>query len=200
MSQIHPYAIERTTIGIMLYNPTNENMDMQYAGISIRMEPGEKQLFALKCASHLLNAFGQRGLTSLEYGADEGKVAEAARKRNEEFKKKQVVEYNQRNENRKQMGMGYLPPTEEVKKYAIELGLKLLEPYAVRDEERSEIAQAKAQNSELQAKLAAQANEMAELKAMMKELLEKKQEKKPESQLRVKKDGKWVKETTNPEQ
>ena len=203
MSKIHPYAMETTTLGIMLWNPTSDPIDdMQYAGISLRLEPGEKQLFAIKCATHLLNAFGQRGLTSLTYGADEEKVGAAARERNEEFKKKQVIEYNQRNESRKQMGMGYLPPTPTVKQYAIDLGLQLLEPYSVRDEERNAISQTAAENKELRDKLTAQANEMAELKTMMQQLLAKKEpeKKEPESQLRVKRDGKWVRETTNPEQ
>jgi hypothetical protein len=172
---------------------------MQYAGISIRLGPDEKQLFALKCASHLLNAFGQRGLTSLAYGADETAVGEAARERSKEFKKKQVIEYNQRNESRKQMGMGYLPPIQEVKKYAIELGLKLLEPYSVRDEERTAISQTAAENKELRDKVAAQATEMTELKEMMKQLLAK-EAPKEEAEKRKPGNPAWQKKTTNPEQ
>ena len=55
----NPFSIEMTTIGLTLFNPTNEQLDMQYAGISIGLKPGEKQTFAMKCATHLLNAFGQ---------------------------------------------------------------------------------------------------------------------------------------------
>ena len=138
---------------------------------------------------HLLNAFGQRGLTSLPYGGDEEKISKEAIQRNLAFKKKQVVEYNQRNENRKAMNLGFLPPTEEIKKYALELGLKLLEPYTVRDEERAGIAKASVENEDLKQKLEAQSKEMAELKEMMKQLMP--QEK---SEARVKRDGKWVKE------
>ena len=71
-----PFNIEMTTIGMVLWNPTDEDFDdMQYAGISISLKAGEKQAFAMKCATHLLNAFGQRGLTSLIYGADEERVS-----------------------------------------------------------------------------------------------------------------------------
>ena len=168
-----PFSIEMTTVGLTLFNPTNEFFEMQYAGISIGLAPGEKQTFAIKCATHLLNAYGQRGLTSLVYGADEESVGKKALQRNLDFKRKQVVEYNQRNESRKAMQLGYLPPTEELKKYALELGLKLLEPYSVRDEERAGISETKRENEVLKA-------EMAELKAMMKELLTTKQEPKPE--------------------
>jgi hypothetical protein len=167
-----PFGLESTTIGLTLWNPTNEDLEgMQYAGISIGLKAGEKQIFAIKCASHLLNAFGQRGLTSLTYGSDEETVGRAAIQRNREFKERQVVEYNQRNENRKAMQLGYLPPTETLKKYAIELGLKLLEPYTVRDEERAGISEGKKENEELKRKLTAQEKELSEMKELMKQVL-----------------------------
>ena len=181
-----PFGIEMQTVGMMLWNPTNETFDMQYAGISIAMEPGEKQIFAIKCATHLLNGYGQRGLTSLVYGADEEKVGADAKSRNLAFKKKQVVEYNQRNEHRKASGMGYLPPTEEVKKYALELGLKLLEPYTVRDEEREKISETANENAALKA-------EVAELKAMMQQFMASQSEPKQKTEVRRRVDGKWVK-------
>jgi len=160
-----PFGLEMTTIGLTLWNPTNEDLDgMQYAGISIGLKSGEKQIFAIKCATHLLNAFGQRGLTSLTYGSDEEAIGKAAIQRNLDFKTKQIVEYNQRNENRKAMNLGYLPPTETLKKYAIELGLKLLEPYQVRDEERAGISESKKENEALRA-------ELMELKETMKQFM-----------------------------
>ena len=189
-----PFGLESTTIGLTLWNPTSEDFEgMQYAGISIGLKAGEKQIFAIKCAAHLLNAFGQRGLTSLTYGSDEERVGKAAIQRNLDFKTKQVVDYNQRNENRKAMQLGYLPPTEILKKYALELGLKLLEPYTVRDEERAGITKATVENEELKKKLAAQETEMAEMKEMMKQLLLNQEAAKKPGPL-VKRDGKWVKE------
>ncbi len=170
---------------------------MQYAGISIGLEPGQKQMYHVKCAMHLLNAFGQRGLTSLPYGSDEEKIGKEAVQRNFDFKKKQVVEYNQRNESRKAMNLGYLPPTDKIKQYALELGLKLLEPYTVRDEERAGISDAKKENEELKKKLESQEKTMSEMKTMMEQLLAQKKEPEPEkeeSELRVRKAGKWVKE------
>jgi len=161
-----PFGLESTTIGLTLWNPTSEDFEgMQYAGISIGLKAGEKQIFAIKCAAHLLNAFGQRGLTSLTYGSDEEKVGKEAIQRNLDFKTKQVVDYNQRNENRKAMQLGYLPPTEILKKYALELGLKLLEPYTVRDEERAGISEGKKENEALRA-------ELAELRETMKQFIE----------------------------
>jgi hypothetical protein len=169
------FAIETSTIGMVLFNPTNEDMDMQYAGISLTLAAGTKQAYEISCARHLLNGFGPRGLTSLIFGADEAKVAAEAIQRNKDFKAKQVVDYNQRNEARKQMGLGYLPPTEHVKKYAIELGLELLEPYRVRNEERGEVADVRRENAELKAQMTALMSKFDTLMAMKKE-----QEEEPE--------------------
>lgn len=145
---------------IILYNPTNEEFPMQHAGISMTIKPDEKMEVQDACARHVLNAFGQRGLTQLTYGCNEEKVKKEAIARNLGFKKKQIVEYNQRNENRKMMGLNYLPPTTTMTEYAIELGLKLLEPFSMKDMERQNIIKAKEENDELR-------EEMAELKRMM---------------------------------
>ena len=170
-----PFSIEMTTVGLVLWNPTSEDLEMQYAGISIGLKANERQTFAIKCAMHLLNGFGQRGLTSLTHGCDEEKIGREAIQRNRDFKEKQVVEYNQRNENRKAMNLGFLPPTEQLKKYAIELGLKLLEPYTVRDEERAGITAAKQENETLK-------QEIAELREIMKKFMESKESAKDEEE------------------
>ncbi len=142
------------------------------------MFPEEKRLYEIACAKHLLNAFGQRGLTSLTYGCDEEKVKQDAIQRNHDFRLKQVVDYNQRNETRKMMNLGYLPPTPYIKQCAMDLGIRLLEPYNVREEERAGISDAKKENEALKA-------EMSELKAMMKQLMESKQPGKSEPRLEV---------------
>src|SRR5574343_69684 len=182
-----PFQVQMANIGTVLYNPTNEDLDMQYAGISLKLKPGEKEMFNNKCANHLLNSFGQRGLSALHYGCDEEKIKEDGIKRNMDFKKRMVVNYNQTNENRKHQNLGYHPPTEEIQKYAIELGLKLFEPYSVRDAEREAISQTSIENEKLK-------NEVAELKEMVKQLLEQKSEPVQKSELRVRKDGKLVKD------
>jgi hypothetical protein len=183
-------TIEPISGGKIVWNPSNEDFDCQYAGISFTIKAGEKRELDGNCAGAILNSFGARGLTSLKYGdeVNEAKIGADAISRNKEFKTKQVIVYNQQNENRKHMNLGYLPPTSKIKEYAIELGLKLLEPYAVRDEERAGISETKRENESLK-------TEMAELKAMMRQLMDKQEPEKP-SELRVKRDGKWVKEGT----
>jgi len=150
---------------IVLYNPTNEEFEMQFAGVSMSMKADTKMEVEDACGRHVLNSMGQRGLTQLSYGCDEEKIKREALKRNKSFKKKQIIEYNQKNENRKMMGMNYLPPTSKVTEYAIELGLKLLEPFSMKDEERSEISKTKDENASLRA-------EMDEMRKMMQTLLD----------------------------
>ena len=104
---------------------------MQYAGRSFTLASGEKEEVNEACANHLLNSFGQRGLTFLKYGDDEQDVGDKAKERNKEFKKRQVQIYNQTNEQRKLTRLGYLPPSQKLKEYALELGVELIEPYTI---------------------------------------------------------------------
>ncbi len=138
---------------ITLYNPTDESFVMQHAGISMTLKSGKKMEVEDACGKHLLNSHSTRGLCQLTYGCDEEKIRKDGVERNREFKKRHVVTYNQRNENRKQMGLPYQPPTKEVRQYAIDLGLELLEPFAVRDTEREAISAEKRKNEELQQKV-----------------------------------------------
>lgn len=117
-------------VGMVIFNPTNEDFDMQYAGVSFTLKPGQKQNLAANAANHVLNAFGPRGLCYLAYGANEEEVAAKGRKRNEDFKRKTVMDFNVTNEARKNMNLGYISPTGIIKKYAEELGIELTMPFA----------------------------------------------------------------------
>ena len=166
-------SLAPTGAGMVIWNPSNEDIDMQYAGVSFTLKSGEKRDFDVNVANYIINSFGVRGLTPLKYGDEpnEKKLGDDGIARNMEFKKRQITLYNQQNENRKHMNLGYQPPSEILKRYAIELGLKLLEPFTVRDEERAAISKSSIENEELKQKLAVQEKEMAELKDMMKQFM-----------------------------
>lgn len=152
---------------------------MKYGGRSASLGPNEKVSGVSEaCKNHLVNEFGQRGLVALGY-SDSGKedeIGAKAREINLQFKKRQVRVYNETNEQRKLSRLGYLPPPKKVKEYAVELGIELLEPYTLKDEEKAAIAKTSVENEVLKQKLAAQQTEMDELKKMMKQLLEAKDE------------------------
>lgn len=140
---------------ITLWNPTDETFEMQFEGRMYRLEPEGKVKVSEPCGKHLLTGFGQRGLTSLEYG-DEGRVdniRDDALSLNRTFKTRQVVEYNQRNESRKQMNMPFLMPPDHIRRYAKDLGIELLAPFSIRSEENARIQQLTDLNEKLSAAL-----------------------------------------------
>ncbi len=171
--------------GTVLFNPTDEDFDLQYAGISFKIKPGEKLTVPTNCANHVLNSHGQKGLSRLIFGADEKKVADDGRKRNYDFKVRAVAKFNEVNENRKSQGLGAHIPSAQIRKYASQLGVVLTEPYAARDEEKVKIRTQDETIASLQATLAAL---QAQISAMVRPVDET-----PGDGLRVKKDGKWVK-------
>jgi len=116
---------------MMLFNPTNEDFgDMMFGGRGYPIAAGGKLKVDDSCGKHLLNAYGARGLCSLEYGDDEAVIADGGRKRNLDFKKSHVNQHNQSNLARRQQGLPYREPSAILKKYAEELHLVLEEPYA----------------------------------------------------------------------
>jgi len=139
--------------GMVVLNPTNEDFDMQYSGVSFTIRTGQKQTLSIHAANHILNSFGPRGLCYLQYGADEEKIAAEGKRRNENFKRKHVTDFNIRNENRKNMNLGYLPPAEKTRQYAQELGIELIEPYAAKDKDREKMQTQEAEIKELRQKL-----------------------------------------------
>ena len=134
-------------MAIILFNPTKEEFLGMHGGVEVKIAPFGKPGHKIKIddakARHILNQFGVRGLTTLEYG-DEGEreeqKAKAGRKRNREFKEKQVLRYNRENESKKIRGIEYSEPTDQVKGYAKELGMGLLKPYDIPDAANKEIS------------------------------------------------------------
>lgn len=171
-------------MGMVVLNPTNEDLDMQFSGVSFSLKAGQKMVLAEHAAKHVLNAFGPRGLTYLAFGADEEALSADGKRRNKEFKIKQLTEFNIRNENRKNMNLGYLPPSEKIKEYAAEMGIELMQPYAPRDLERTKM---NAQDDEIMtlrrsnADLAEKVNKLLEL--VMADKKDKGPEKPPEPSL-----------------
>lgn len=151
-------------------------MHVQYAGRSLTIKSGERLEVNEACGNHLLNNFGQRGLTYLKYGDDEDSVKKDAIARNVNFKKKMIGEFNQRNEQRKMTGgMGYLYPTKKLQEYAVELGIELMEPYTMKDAEKEAIAKSTEENQKLKEENAALRGDVERIKQMLTQLIEDKE-------------------------
>lgn len=139
---------------------------MTYAGRSLSLKPDEKLAgINESCKNHLINSFGPRGLVALAYSdvGKENEIGDAGRELNLRFKKRQIRIYNETNEQRKLGRLGYLSPTKKIKEYAVELGMELLEPYNLKDEEKAAIAKSTNENALLR-------QELEELRNMIKSL------------------------------
>jgi uncharacterized protein with von Willebrand factor type A (vWA) domain len=160
---------------IFLWNPTNEDFGLTYGGLSYTLLAGKRLKVEEAMGNHALNALGSRGLTKLIFDEDGHSVAEEqigqdAIDRNKEFKIKQIVTYNERNERRKASGQPYDTPTPIVKKYAVELGIELLQPYNLALAERGQIGALSKENEDLKEQLKKQGDDIQNLLESMKNM------------------------------
>ncbi|MFA5340313.1 MAG: hypothetical protein WC332_00910 [Clostridia bacterium] len=155
---------------IFLWNPTNEDMPFSYAGLSYTLLAGKRMKVDEAMGKHVLNNLTARGMTKLIFDDDgksieEDAIAKDAIERNREFKIKQIVTYNERNERRKASGQPYDVPSKIIKQYAIELGIELLQPYSLAEGEKGQIGKLSRENEELKTQMAALLNQMQEVMA-----------------------------------
>lgn len=179
---------------IFLWNPTQDDMPFQYAGLSYTLIAGKRMKVDEAMGNHVLNSMGPRGMTRLVFN-DEGKsineeqIAEEAVERNRDFKIRQIYIYNEQNERRKMQNQTYNPPTKQVKKWAAELGIQLLQPYNLAEAEKGQIGKLTAENAELKTALATLTEQVQALIAMQ---TAKNEPSKKDEQVRCTKCNKWV--------
>lgn len=147
----------------VIYNPTDrlgkefqEEFRGHYMGVGFGIEPGQKVKFDNPGkVRHILNEFSPRGLVALEYG-DEEKIDEIAEKgleRNRHFKVKQINDFNEKNSARKHRGLEYLWPTDTIKHYAKEIGVKLVESYQIDDAQLQKVKTLEDENKALKGQI-----------------------------------------------
>ncbi len=153
---------------IFLWNCTNEDMDFTYGGLSYTLLSGKRLKVDEAMGRHVLNNLGARGMTRLDFDEDghsvnEDKISLDALDRNREFKIRQIVTYNERNERRKASNQPYDTPSKVIKQYAAELGIELLQPYTLSDGEKGQIGKLSKENEELRLQMATLMNQMQQL-------------------------------------
>jgi hypothetical protein len=128
-------------MALILFNPTDEEMRTQYIGEEVVIPPAPDPRHKIRVddarGRHVLNVLGPRGLMTLEYG-DEGEgetqKADTGRRRNLEFWRKQVMDFNQLNDQQHQKKLPYIQPSPQIKAAARRLGIKLYEPMSATDD------------------------------------------------------------------
>lgn len=139
-------------MAMVILNPTDENIEVKWSGQTYVLEPDSRQTFPDQDGKQIIHNYNNRGLVELNYG-DEGEIElqkiKAGRVKYDEFWTKQIVNYNQINEERQQGNRPFIRPTKEVVYHAKRLGLKLLEPYKIEDKTNKELSLLMEQNREL---------------------------------------------------
>lgn len=157
-------------MAVVVYNPTDEEMTATYIGLTDKILPEQKLKVDDARGRSYLNELGPRGLVQLEFG-DEGegvaKKADAGRRKCYEFRRKQILRYNQTNERQKQNGGAFQEPPDYIRRWSENLGLKLLEPFAFTDDAAVRMADVKQENLAKDRLLAQKDVEMGELKSQM---------------------------------
>lgn len=139
---------------ITLFNPTKDELKGQHAGANHLFRPGEVVEKSDPDGNHILNQLFRRGLCRLKFGDDKDAVAKEGIARANEFKKKMVMDHNAINFQRSQAGWSLLPPSEDVRRFAAELGLILETPRVQKiNEDTDSIGFLKQKNTELTLKL-----------------------------------------------
>jgi len=160
-------------MAMILLNPTNEKIEVIYHGLPIVFKAGERVKLKDSVGRQVFHNYQNRGIVSLEYG-DEGAgeilKTEAGRKKNTAFKTKQCVNYNQINDRRKQSGQPFIDPPAQIKGYAKELGIRMLEPYRLEDTDSREISLLMKQNENLQEEIKKKDSALGEMQKQIKEL------------------------------
>lgn len=140
-------------MAMVILNPTDEDIEVKWGGQVHTLKPDSRQNFEDKDGKQIIHNYSTRGLVELNYG-DEGEIElqkiKEGRRRYDEFWLKQVVNYNQINEERQQGNRPFIRPRENVVYHAKRLGLKLLEPYKVEDAGSKELSMLIEQNKMLE--------------------------------------------------
>jgi len=160
-----------------LFNPTSEDLAAQHIGVTTTIkkfpEKGHMVLVDDAKARHILNILAPRGLTTLDYG-DEGdekkKKAAEGRTRNKEFKIKQIVDFNQLQQQNEAKKIEYSYPSKALKDYSDELGLDLIRPYELPNLEKGKIKKLKEEIENKDVKLEEQTQQMKAMQSQISEL------------------------------
>lgn len=140
-------------MAMVILNPTDETIEVKWSGMVHALEPDSRNSFNDADGKQIVHNYANRGLVELNYG-DEGEIEvekiKAGRLKYDEFWTKQIVNYNQINEERQQGNRPFIRPTKDVVHHSKRLGLKLLEPYKVEDVDSKEISILMEQNKRLE--------------------------------------------------
>ena len=153
---------------MIVANYTPDDIEYVFGGITGTVKSGQLRELSDAAAKHILNKFDRRGLLQLRFGdKPEEKQAEALAlwKR---FWTRQVVVFNQDNERRKNTNREYVEPTQELLEHSKRLGIEVIGPWSVKENDNEALKMLRDENFELKTQLNAVMSQVQELVGAMK--------------------------------
>ncbi|KKN52255.1 hypothetical protein LCGC14_0614750 [marine sediment metagenome] len=135
---------------MIVANFTPDTILWTHIGVTGRIKPGEIVEMAEPRAKHILNKYGSRGLVQLQYDDDKKEKARDAKIIYEDFWVRQIVNFNQLNERRKNENKAYLDISPELAFHAKQLELEVVGPWKMTKASSSkEMEELKTDNNKL---------------------------------------------------
>ena len=135
---------------MIIANFTPDAINWQYAGATGTLKPGAVEKFDNRAqANTILNKYGPRGILELEWNDNVDTKKTEALRIYKAWWTRQITNFNQDNERRKNTNREYVTPTAQLQAHADELGIETLGPWAVKQNDNEALKTLRDENLEL---------------------------------------------------
>ena len=149
---------------MFIANYTPDDILWTHGGLSNTIESDQVVEMDDARGNHILNQFGPRGLIKLQYGDEEEVRKKEAMTIYTMFWERQITNFNQQNEARKNENKAYIAPNKQLQEKADEMGLEIVGPWKLKIPVASaEMDKLKAENKELYTKIDTLQTQVSEL-------------------------------------
>lgn len=150
---------------MIIANYTPDDITYIHGGIPATIKSGKLVELDEKKANFILNKFDKRGLVAMKFGDQPEVKQQQAMEQWKRFWHRQIVNFNQDNERRKNTQREYVEPTRELVEHATALGIELVGPWTLKQTDNAAVQAVLIENATLKA-------EMTSLKTQMQELID----------------------------
>lgn len=155
---------------MVIANFTPDPIPWTHAGICGVVKPGEIVEMEANRGNFLLNKHDKRGLLTLKFGDNIEEKRAAAMEIWERFWRRQIINFNQDNERRKNTQKEYVEPSNEVLSHAQKLGIELVGPWTIRQTDDAAVAALRKEKNDLEVKVETLTRMVSDLTDAMKTL------------------------------
>jgi hypothetical protein len=139
---------------MIIANLTPEDLPWTHIGVQGIIHSGQILEMEDSRARHVLNKMEARGLLRLDFGDNQEEKKALAQQTYIDFWVKQITNFNQDQERRKNTNRETIYPSKQLLDKAKELGVEILGPWAYKPSENTEMTRMQKENSDLKVQLA----------------------------------------------